>query len=85
MMRQKRRASRARGPGQVALWAALRRWHLQRSTTPGQSLRTPAPPSPAAHGWWPRLTPPQVQALLGAGITLALVLWDQVRQRFQQP
>jgi hypothetical protein len=31
--------------------------------------------------WWPRLTPSQVQALLGAGITLGLLLWEQIRER----
>ena len=31
--------------------------------------------------WWPRLTRSQVQALLGAGITLGLLLWEQVRER----
>jgi len=83
-MRRKRRASCTPGPGQAALWAALRRWRLGRTTPPATAPATPAPPAPASR-WWPRLTPPQVQALLGAAITLALVLWDQVRQRLQHP
>jgi hypothetical protein len=43
----------------------------------------PAPQAPESDAprWWPRLTPGQVQALLGAGVTLALVLWEQVRER----
>jgi len=31
--------------------------------------------------WWPRLTRSQVEALLGAGITLGLLLWEQIRER----
>jgi hypothetical protein len=39
--------------------------------------------APDPRAWWPRLTPTQVQALLGAAITLALLLWDQIRQRLE--
>ncbi len=62
----------------------------------GRSVPSPFPPREGgrvgrsageaeARRWWPRLTPPQVQALLGAAITLALLLWDQFRQRLGQP
>jgi hypothetical protein len=84
-MRRKQRTAYARRPGQDALWAALRRWQPRRAAPPGEAPDIPVPPTPSSRRWWPRLTPPQVQALLGAAITLALVLWDQVRQRFQQP
>jgi hypothetical protein len=47
----------------------------------GAQARRRRTPDPRA--WWPRLTPTQVQALLGATITLALLLWDQVRQRLE--
>jgi hypothetical protein len=84
-MRRKRRAARTPGPGQQALWAALRRWHLRQRTTPGAAPEAPVAPPIRSRRWWPRLTAPQVQALLGAAITLALLLWDQLRQRLGQP
>ncbi len=55
------------GQGEARLRAALRRWRGRRTR--------------AGRRWWPRLTPAQVQALLGAAVTLVLLLWDQVRQR----
>lgn len=85
-MPRKRRATPAQGPGQRALWAALRRWQVRRPTPPDAAPATPpVSPAPASRRWWPRLTASQVQALLGAALTLALLLWDQVRQRLQQP
>jgi hypothetical protein len=83
-------------PGEARLRAALRRWGRgwgigvrgqgpERGSGAGDEVTPVFPgsrsPTPDPHGWWPRLTAPQVQALLGAGITLALVLWDQIRQR----
>ncbi len=50
-----------------------------------------SPPAPTETGrarsetprrWWPRLTAPQVQALLSAGLTLSLLIWEELRQRF---
>ena len=54
--------------GEEALRAALRRW--RRGQVAVERGR-----------WWPRLTRSQVQALLGAGITLGLLLWEQIRER----
>ena len=82
--------------GEVRLRAALRRWGRGRPRLPPSvrgTAATPGQDSPqdweagrAGTGrWWPRLTPPQVQTLLGAAITLALLLWDQLRQRLGQP
>ena len=62
-----RRGAKGRS-GEAALRAALRRW--RRPLGRGRTGR-----------WWPQLTPSQVQALLGAGITLGLLLWEQLRQR----
>ncbi|HEY7061900.1 MAG TPA: hypothetical protein VII06_10490 [Chloroflexota bacterium] len=85
-MRRKRRATRAQGPGERALWAALRRWQVRRPTMSDAAPQTPpVPPAPDSRRWWPRLTASQVQALLGAALTLALLLWDHLRQRLQQP
>ena len=83
-MPRKRRAPRAQGPGERALWAALRRWQVRRQTMPDVAPGTP-PELPTPRRWWPQLTASQVQALLGAALTLALLLWDQLRQRLQHP
>ena len=81
-------------PGETKLRAALRQWRpylrgdaAAGSPTSGAPPEAPSPDPPADSliRWWPRLTAPQVQALLGAAITLALLLWDQVRQRLGQP
>ncbi len=57
----------------------------------GQGMEPDSPPAPTETGrarsetprrWWPRLTAPQVQALLSAGLTLSLLIWEELRQRF---
>jgi len=62
---------RSRG-GEAALRAALRRWRRP----PGRGGWPPA--------WWPVLTPGQVQALVGAGVTLAIALWEHFRGRWER-
>jgi hypothetical protein len=75
-------APRARRPGEQALRTALRRFR--------RPARPPSPTAPTgpdaaadARRAGPHLTPAQVQALLGAGVTLVLLLWDHLRQRLE--
>jgi hypothetical protein len=83
-MREKtRRAAAGRAPrpraarqdGEAALRAALRRW---------RGARNDRAPRGGPTAWWPRLTPGQSQALLGAAITLALALWEYLRGRLER-
>jgi hypothetical protein len=64
--------------GEAALRAALRRWRRPPagSNRPGRGGWPPA--------WWPALTPAQVQALVGAGVTLAVALWEHFRGRWER-
>ncbi len=58
--------------GEQRLRAGLRRFRVvKRADTRRKS----------AGRWWPSLTPAQVSGLLGVGVTLALLLWDQVKKR----
>lgn len=71
--------------GETRLRAALRRWG--RALGGERARARPSGRRLARHGpvWWPRLNAAQVQGLLGAAVTLALALWEQVRQRWGQP
>jgi hypothetical protein len=80
------------GPGEKKLRAALRRWRPSRrhATTAADAAGRNLPDAPGADcsagrfgRWWPRLTASQVQALAGAAVTLAIVLWEQIRQRLK--
>jgi hypothetical protein len=64
--------------GEAALRAALRRW---RRAPRGESRQQATGGPPA---WWPRLTPSQVQTLVGAAITLAIALWEHLRGRVER-
>ena len=86
----RRRRAREMGRGEARLRAALRRLRGGCGIgVRGQGAGTdpwspaPQPSAPEPPRWWPRLTPAQVQALLGAAITLGLVLWEQVRGRLK--
>ena len=81
--------------GDAALRGALRRWRRApappsppnsggEETGSDANVEARVATSFARPRWWPRLTAPQVQAILGAGITLALLLWEQLRQRLGQ-
>jgi hypothetical protein len=80
--------------GEAALRAAQRRWrraphggsprasHGPSPQAPHEEGRQPAAGGPPA--WWPRLTPGQVQALVGAAITLAIALWEHLPGRLER-
>ena len=74
--------------GEAALRAALRRWRRASHGAGGRpTAGGPAAGEPTAGGrpaWWPRLTPGQVQALVGAAITLAIALWEHLRGRLER-